>query len=145
MAEITFEGTTKWTKVYPKQLNKFDKWTLQFYPKDKAERDKVKALGFRNQLHEDEDGFYYVFNKKKDDPHSPGPVIVLAPDGTVTNATIWNGSEIEVTLDQYYWDNEFGKGTGGRLVKVQVLRFAEKPSDLPDRVSEASGVLGLPV
>ena len=79
--EYVFEGKVKWCKVYPGQVNKWGRLTLNFYPKDTKTRTAIRDLGLRNGLNEDEDGFFYTFSKKLDDKMHPHPIIVVDADG----------------------------------------------------------------
>lgn len=127
--EIKVTGTVRWAKFREQQVNKWGKLQVNFYPKDKATRSSISALGARNPIKEDEDGnLYYIFVKRLDDNIAPGPVRVLM-DGKLFEGHIGNGSEVELTLQVYTWDNEHGKGAGVKVIAADILNLVEYKRD----------------
>lgn len=125
MTELVFTGKTKWCKPYPGQESvKFKKWTLNFYP-TAEDRKTISGLKLRGGVKEDEDGLYYIFGRRADDQRNPGGIIVVDAAGNPFTKLIGNGSTVEVTLQVYGWDNEFGKGTGVRIVRIRVIDWVE--------------------
>lgn len=123
--EIKVQGTVKWAKFKEQQVNKWGKLQVNFYPKDKATRSAISALGARNPIKEDEDGnLYYIFVKRLDDTIVPGPIRVFM-DGKIFEGHVGNGSEAELTLQVYTWDNEHGKGNGIKVIACDVLNLVE--------------------
>lgn len=127
--EVTFTGKVKYAQVYPGQVNKFGKNSLEFYPKDNETRKAIQALRTRNALKEDEDGFHFTFTKNPQDTRNP-PIVVIDEEGNPVTDSIGNGSEIELTLQTYTWDDRVGKdgevisaGTGARIVRVRILKL----------------------
>ena len=131
--EHTFTGTLKWAKIYPGQESKkYDpsgKWSLNFYPKDKETRERIRGLQLRAPLKEDEDGFFYTFTRKVADPYLKGNIIVKGEDGQDLTDAIGNGSEANVTVEVYQWDNNFGKGNGAKIIKVEMVNFIPYTKD----------------
>lgn len=127
--EIKVQGTVRWAKFKEQQVNKWGKLQVNFYPKDKATRSAISALGARNPIKEDEDGnLYYIFVKRLDDSVVPGPVRVFL-GGKPFDGHIGNGSEAELTLQVYTWDNEHGKGNGIKVIAADVLNLVEFKRD----------------
>lgn len=130
--ELIFTGTVNWAKVYPGMENKYGKLSVDFFPTD-ADRKTIQALKSRNTLKEADDaskgstGFFYTFVRSKD----KGPIVVVDEGGNPFDQKIGNGSTVELTLEVYSWDNEHGKGTATRVVRVRVLKLVkyEKPAD----------------
>ena len=128
--EIKVQGTVRWAKFREQQVNKWGKLQVNFYPKDKATRSAISALGARNPIKEDEDGnLYYIFVKRLDDSVVPGAVVVWQ-DGAPFDGHIGNGSEVELTLQVYTWDNEHGKGTGVKVIFCNILNLVEYKRDI---------------
>lgn len=57
----TFEGTIKWAKVYePDEFRGASNWTIDFYPKDEAEKKAITATGIQGRFKEDADGNKFI-------------------------------------------------------------------------------------
>lgn len=135
---VSVYGMIKWLKATEKQIDKYGKVTVAFYP-DSESRKTLRDLKLRSPLKEDMDGeFYYNLGKKFEDPRAPGPIRVFYRKEAYTKP-VGNGSTAELVLEKYSWDNEFGKGNGVKVLEVHVndLIVYEKPqlvttgTDLP--------------
>lgn len=128
--EVVYTGKVKYAQVYPGQVNKFGKNSVEFYPIDDATRRAIQALKTRNALKEDQDGFHFTFTKNPKDTRNP-PIVVIDEAGNPITESIGNGSKVELTLQTYTWDdrvnNDTGEvisaGTGARIVRVRVLEL----------------------
>jgi hypothetical protein len=87
-----FRGSV--TYAYLGTTNKFDKYSLNFFPIDDATRKAVKATGTRCGVKENDKGFFYTFtNLKKPFVIKDGaPFEEILGDGTVV--------EIELTVEE---------------------------------------------
>lgn len=130
---VKFEGTFKWART--KNLDKFGKWSVQFYPKDDATRKAIKAVGFRVSLKEDDsdtepNGMYYSFSRKSKaawgDLEAP---YVLDPSGDPITQNVGNGSKGWIVLDVYeYKGGVDEKGlpyTGGKAARWEGLEVTD--------------------
>lgn len=138
MAEqiYVFEGTAKWVKDKP---NKWGKWDLSFYPKDKATHEALKATGVKNKPQVDEDGNILFFILRNDQ----SPYGILDADGNPLNKLVGNGSAVKVKL----WVETFDSPTHGpqarsRLLDVVVTKLIEYVR--PEPVTEAQAETELP-
>lgn len=120
-----FTGMTKWAKVY-KPDEKYGKYSLNFYPKDDADRKAIKATGIKNNTKEDDDGFYYVFRSEK------APTVV-DNKGEEFDQIIGNGSTITVKLGvESFTSAKWGKVVRSTLLGVKVEELVEYVPDNRD-------------
>lgn len=127
--KFTFTGKVKWAQVL--KPNKFDKYSLQFYPSEEDRR-AIKATGTRVGIKEDEDGFFYTFRRDPTSKFSGGAPTVTGNNGKL----IGNGSVCEIELEIYDFKNDFGEGKGTRLNSVKVLELVEYNPDAPKQAQE---------
>jgi hypothetical protein len=142
MATKTYEftGTVKWLKTRP---DKYDNYSLQFYPETAAVRKEIKATGFKGNIKEDEDGnFFYTFRRKSKDG-----VFDVVYNGEDFDGLVGNGSRVVVGLDVYDFKEgvdskgvKYAGGFGSRVKYVRVLDLVEyvRPeADAPAPAPEA--------
>ena len=89
-----FSGKVEWLLSRP---NKYNKYTMNFFPKDPGVRKAVKETGIKNSPKVSEKGdlegqMFYIFR-------SDQPFVVTTPDGEPVTSMIGNGSEITVRLE----------------------------------------------
>lgn len=130
---VKFEGTFKWART--KRLDKYGKWAVQFYPKDKEVSKAIKALGARVSLKVDEsddepNGNYYAFSRRQKakwgDLEAP---FVRTVDGTDITENVGNGSKGFVVLDVYDYNGGVDAAgnhyDGGRAVRWEGLEITD--------------------
>jgi hypothetical protein len=133
---FTFDGVAEWAFVH-RPHNKFNPpvYMVNFYPKDDETRRAVKATGIRNGIKEGPYGWYYVFRRLE----TKGPPKVLDRDGDKFEGTIGNGSEVQVTLEVYRFNDGKNSGTGSRIDTVKVTKLVpyikEKAPEAPAEVA----------
>lgn len=105
--KLTLQGKTTWARLF--SPNKYDKWSLNFYP-NKDSLDKFRDLqmdGVKNQLKKDDDGIYFQISRPTTIELRKGlktpvtPPRVLNNGTPVEDLTIGNGSGCDVTLEVY--------------------------------------------
>lgn len=132
----TFTGKVNWAQVF--RPNKFNNYSIDFYPESPEVRRQIKALGIKSAIKEDNEGnLFYTFRR----PHEKmmrGELVTLGPPKIVSNQdepfteTIGNGSVVEITLAVYDWsDAKHGSGKGTRIEKVKVISHVkyQKPTE----------------
>lgn len=140
--DFYFEGMFKWARVHtPQTFSNGDKvYGLSFYPKDDATRRALKATGIRNEIKEDDDGFFVQLRRKAED----GAPMVTDPEGNKIDKLVGNGSRGKVKLNvEEFVSTKYGKVVRSTLVGVIVSELveynpepkaeapAEKPADVP--------------
>lgn len=134
---LYMQGKGKWVRVH--QLNKYGKWSLDFYPNEQ-DLDKMKSLkeglAIKNDLKKDDDGYFMTFSREPSKKAKNGKILNFGPpevlDGKHKLAEgkylpfqegvlIGNGSDITLKLEVYTWTSEaYGKGRAARLASVRV-------------------------
>lgn len=122
--QATFNGTLRW--AFTKRLNKYGKFSVDFYPQDDKIRTAIKGLGAtRLTLKEGDNGFYYTFRLDPASKYAPKEVLVQYNDGQKYDGIIGDGTTADITVEAYDYDNSFGKGRGIRLLKIEIIRLVE--------------------
>jgi hypothetical protein len=125
----TFSGKIAWASVT--KPNKYDKFSLNFYPQGGEDRKAIKATGIRNGIKEDDgaksgvEGFFYVFR-------SEAQPSVTDSDGNPVTVLIGNGSEADITISvEKFNTKDYGEVTRSKLVSVVVTKLIpyEKPAE----------------
>lgn len=90
-AEHIFEGEIAFPFIVDK-TNRYEKWSLDFYPKDSADRQAIKATGTKCGIKENKEGnFFYTFTAPADKKPA-----VTDSDGNPITVLIGNGSKARV-------------------------------------------------
>jgi len=111
-------GVAYWAKVH-KPDEKFNKFTLDFYPDDKSWK-VYKATGLQLKERESEHGTYIKLGVAaarltKTGEVKKATVTVLDEDNNPTKEDIGNGSEVTVKIEVF----DTAKGPGHRLIAVR--------------------------
>lgn len=130
LKEVSFSGKFKWFR--PTTKNKFDKYTVDFYPVDRKE---FKALGLKNEMREDDDGFYFRLA-------SPNPIKVVDPAGEPVTKLIGNGSAGTVNLVvESFVSPKYGNCTRSFVESAVIEELLEyvKPEETSEVAQAAAG------
>jgi hypothetical protein len=131
--KVAIRGKCKWAHVT--RLNRYDAWSVELWPipEDLELLREWQALGMKNTLRKDDDGYYTRFRRdpKKDIRLRTGEVktIIFAPptvamaDGSPlpNGVSIGNGSDVSVLLEVYsHGTPGGGKAIAARLEGIRV-------------------------
>jgi hypothetical protein len=104
---IDLKGKVTWVQVG--NLNRFGKWSLNFYP-DETSLNRFRELqldGLRNQLKKDDTGLFFQISRPPEIEFSKGvktpvsPVKVRDKDKQPLEEAIGDGSDVVVTCELY--------------------------------------------
>lgn len=110
--DYTFAGMFKW--VRNTQPNQWGKYSLSFYPATSEVRKAIKATGIRNDLKEDDDGFFYNLASKE-------PFDVLDDDLKPVTALVGNGSTGSVSISvETFTSPKYGEVTRSQVTRVVI-------------------------
>ena len=124
-----FTGKIKWARLV--QPNKFDKWSVQFYPDDKSlERlRELQGEGLKNVFKKDEDGWNVQLSRPTavelrrgyKQPVTP-PKVIDKDRVPLEGVQIGNGTDATVTLEVYSHPvpNSDKRAKAARLYGVRV-------------------------
>lgn len=117
-----FKGTIKWLRREPflfKDQNtgvEKETWAFSFYPGDTATRKAMAGTGIKNNLKEDDLGFFYTLRSTE-----PFPI-----EGVDDDTMIGNGSEATVDLlVESFVSRKYGKVVRSKVVNVLVTNLIE--------------------
>jgi hypothetical protein len=126
------KGLAWWAKVKEPD-SKYNNWSIVLRV-SKEEAEKLKAVGLRVKMDEDDDGniirtwkcsrYVAKRGKQKGKGNNPAPTVVDAELNTF-EGYIGNGSEVKVLHKPYQWNNSWGQGVGSDLQGVQILSLVE--------------------
>lgn len=118
----TFKGSVDWLRREPQMFKdtntgiESESWSFSFYPGDAGTRKAMAATGIKNNLKENDKGFYYTLRSKE-----PFPI-----DGVDAESLIGNGSEATVDLlVETFTSRKYGKVTRSKVVHVTVDKLVE--------------------
>jgi hypothetical protein len=147
----TLRGKVQWAKV--KRPNKFGKWSLDLYP-DEASLPKLHALkedpAVKNHLRKDENGEFMTFSRDCQ-KLIRGKMVLFQPpqildkDNNPIDAAIGNGSDCDVTIEVYIFENPQTKlrGRAARLHAIKVWNLIPFDPERDFTTQEFVSVSGL--
>lgn len=135
------QGLAYWAKLH-KPDEKFDKFTLDFYPNEESWK-TYKSAGLQLKERESEHGTYVKLGVPAKRLTKKGDVIkatvqVLDENNNPTTKDIGNGSEVTVKIEVF----DTLKGPGHRLLAVRADKLVEYND--PNKVSDDSVALEIP-
>lgn len=130
MTTAYFTGECKWAKVY-KPDDKYQKYSIDVLL-DMEQYEEFQKFKFKTPGKLDNGKFWVTMRRKVED----GAPVVVDKEGNPFTDTIGNGSIVTVKIDTYNYDNKFGKGTGFKIVGVQVDEHKQYVKPEADSSSE---------
>jgi hypothetical protein len=128
--QYTFSGVIEYPHLAAP--NKYEKFSLDFFPKDNEDRKAIKATGTKCSLKERDNkessqhgNFFFTFTSPDN------PALVGVPDGVL----VGNGSEATVKLTvEDFMSAKWGKVVRTKLSEVRVTKlvaYEPKAKELP--------------
>ena len=124
---IVLEGKLSWVRTTTP--NKFGKWcgTLHPIPAALDRIQEMKAMGLKNDLKKDDDGYNMTFNRPTSKEfrgklQAMQPPMVFERDGkTPFTGLIGNGTDGAIKVEFYHYNHPLGgKGCAARLFSIRV-------------------------
>lgn len=126
VANITLSGIARWAKVQSPD-KKYNYYGVDVRLDDESLK-LFQASGITTVKPSKDGEGYYSFKRRPDqvvwvnrEQRKAGPPVVVDKHGEASSDLIGNGSQVEITVTTFPYDNNYGKGIGCRLDSVRII------------------------
>src|ERR1700761_3013031 len=139
---MKFKGKIEWAQIY--DLNKFGKWSIEFYPDDES-LERLRELQLKNTFKKSEEGYHLQISRPPVIEFTKGVETMVTPvktrmkDGSEVPGRIGDGSDCEIACEvyQYKVPNSERRAKAMRLYGVEVENLTVNLRDVKKAEAEA--------